>query len=125
VNATITSACPLFPTPLPAAAAEWYARALGFDVALAREDYAIVRREGAEIHLYPCADRHIAENTSAYLRVQGIAAFRAALPDALPDGGRISPVATRDWGMREFYVWDPSGNLIRFGEPAEDDQRAG
>ncbi|WP_349369878.1 VOC family protein [Salinarimonas sp.] len=125
MNARIASACPLFPAPQPTATAQWYARALGFEIALAREDYAIVRREGAEIHLYPCADRHIAENTSAYLRVQGIDAVRASFPEALADGGRISPVATRDWGMREFYVWDPSGNLIRFGEPAADDQRAG
>ncbi|MGJ3262376.1 MAG: bleomycin resistance protein [Salinarimonas sp.] len=125
MTARLANACPLFPAPLPAATAEWYERALGFEIALSREDYAIVRREGAEIHLYPCADRHIAENTSAYLRVQGVDALRATMPEALPEGGRISLVATRDWGMREFYVWDPNGNLIRFGEPAEDDQRAG
>ena len=125
MTARITSACPLFPAPQPAAAAAWYERALGFEIGLSRDDYAIVRREGAEIHLYPCADRHIAENTSAYLRVQGVEALRGSMPEALPEGGRISPVARRDWGMREFYVWDPNGNLIRFGEPADDDPRAG
>ena len=23
----------------------------------------------------------------------------------------------RDWGMREFYIWDPDGNLLKFGVP--------
>lgn len=125
MSARILQACPLFPAPDPAAAAQWYARALGFSVEMGEPHYAIVAREGVAIHLYPCEDRHIAENTSAYLRVEGVDALRAALPEALPDGGRISPVTTRDWGMREFYVWDPNGNLIRFGEPVEDTERAG
>ena len=30
---------------------------------------------------------------------------------------RISEVTDREWGMREFYVWDPDGNLLKFGVP--------
>jgi hypothetical protein len=26
------------------------------------------------------------------------------------------PPEDRAWGMREFYVMDPSGNLLRFGQ---------
>jgi len=36
---------------------------------------------------------------------------------AANDGGRLSEVADRTWGMREFYVWDPDGNLLKFGVP--------
>jgi hypothetical protein len=26
----------------------------------------------------------------------------------------------RDWGMTEFYVWDPDGNLLRIGMPTDE-----
>ena len=33
-------------------------------------------------------------------------------------GLQVAPPLLRDWGMREFYVIDPHGNLLKFGEPA-------
>ncbi|TIM43459.1 MAG: VOC family protein, partial [Mesorhizobium sp.] len=27
----------------------------------------------------------------------------------------LSPFTVRPWNMKEFYVWDPHGNLLRFG----------
>ena len=27
----------------------------------------------------------------------------------------LSPFLVRDWNMEEFYVWDPHGNLLKFG----------
>jgi hypothetical protein len=30
----------------------------------------------------------------------------------------LFPAADREWGMREFYIWDPDGSLFRFGHPA-------
>lgn len=112
----LTRACPLLAAPDPRAAAAWYRDKLGFEVTLVMDGYAIVQREAAELLVWQCPDRHIAENTSAYIRVTGIDTVRAGL-DAAAEGGRISPVQTREWGMREFYVWDPAGNLLRFGEP--------
>ncbi|WP_454917182.1 hypothetical protein [Xanthobacter sediminis] len=35
----------------------------------------------------------------------------------MAEGRRISPVEDREEGMREFYVWDPGGNVLRFGVP--------
>ena len=32
------------------------------------------------------------------------------------DAGRIGQPEGRDWGMREFYVWDPVGDLLKFGQ---------
>ena len=112
---TLAKACPLLAAPDPRAAAEWYRDTLGFAVGLVMDGYAIVERDGVELHFWPCPDRHIAENTSAYIRVTDIASVHAGL--GAVEGGRISPVQSRDWGMREFYVWDPAGNLLRFGEP--------
>ena len=50
------------------------------------------------------------------LLVLDIDAVHAEMTGAA-EGGRISEVQDREWGMREFYVWDPNGNLLRFGVP--------
>ena len=30
--------------------------------------------------------------------------------------GRIDELADMPWGMREFHLWDPHGNLLRIGQ---------
>jgi len=114
--ARITRACPQLAAADIGAAAGWYRDKLGFEVRAVWPDYAIVARDEVELHFATCQDRAIAENTSAYLRVDDVDGMHAALENA-HDGGRISEVADRAWGMREFYVWDPDGNLLRFGAP--------
>jgi catechol 2,3-dioxygenase-like lactoylglutathione lyase family enzyme len=118
--ARIDKACPLFAATDPAKAAAWYRDKLGFEIVNLYPDhgYAIVVRDGTEIHFWKCDDRHIAENTSAYFRVADIDGVYETMARA-GEGGRISPLQTRDWGMREFYVSDPDGNLLRFGVPAQ------
>ena len=116
--AGITQACPVLAAADVAAASAWYRDRLGFSVKLTTPDYAIVSRDAIELHLWRCGERHIAENTSAYLRVDDVDAVHATM-EAAAQGGRISPVAEREWGMREFYVWDPDGNLLRFGQPTQ------
>lgn len=114
--ARITQLCPTFPAADPSVSAAWYRDRLGFAVKFEADGYAGLGRDGVEIHLWRCADKAIAEATSAYVRTDDIDALHAELSGAA-EGGRISPVADRDWGMREFYVWDPDGNLLRFGVP--------
>ncbi|MDO7874568.1 hypothetical protein Q5H93_07480 [Hymenobacter sp. ASUV-10] len=51
--------------------------------------------------------------------MQGIEALHesyAAVPGLLRPGHAL---AVRPWGMREFYILDPDGNLLKFGEPVE------
>ncbi len=114
--ARIAQICPTFPAADPSAAAAWYRDRLGFAVKSEMDGYAIVGRDEMEIHFWRCADKAFAENTSAYVRPDDIHALHAEMAGAA-EGGRISEVADRDWGMREFYVWDPDGNLLRFGVP--------
>ena len=114
--AAITKACPVLAAADVTAAAAWYRDRLGFVVRFALEGYAIVERDSIELHLSQCQDRYIAENTSAYLRVDDVDAVHSTMGRA-SEGGRISPVADREWDMREFYIWDPNGNLLRFGQP--------
>ncbi|MEO0981135.1 MAG: VOC family protein [Pseudomonadota bacterium] len=116
---------PKFASPDPAAVADWYQQALGFPQAdvYAEGAYAIVRREALELHLWQCAERKIAENTSCYCEIAGVDKLDALYADFAEQArapgfhpGRLSdPPRDFEHGMREFFVWDPAGNLIQFG----------
>ena len=75
-------------------------------------NYGIAIREHIEIHFWLCTDRYVAENTSCYIRVNDIHALRADFAARTKVGG----VVETPWGMDELYVWDPSGNLVKFGQ---------
>lgn len=93
----------------------FYTEHLGFRQRLLMDDYLIVERDGSEIHFWRCTEAHIAENTSCYIRVPDA--------DALHDeftarGLALEPPIEREWGMKELYVIDPHGNLLKFGQSA-------
>ncbi|MFI5011844.1 MAG: bleomycin resistance protein [Hyphomicrobiales bacterium] len=114
----LQKACPILPAPDVPATLAWYRDKLGFAIDGNWGDYGIVRRDGVELHFWKCADRALAEQSSAYLRAADADALRATMLKA-SEGGRISEIEDRTWKMREFYVWDPNGNLLRFGQYAE------
>ncbi|MFV0680525.1 bleomycin resistance protein [Ottowia sp.] len=91
----------------------FYVERLGFDEKMRTSDYLIVARDGCEIHFWLCADRAIAEQTSCYVRGD----TRALHADFVGRGLTLAPPVERPWGMRELYVTDPHGNLVKFGEP--------
>lgn len=113
--AKMESVCPLFPSADIPRSLKFYSEQLNFRVALDIPNYGIVTRDEIEIHFWPCEDRNISENTSAYFRTSDIEALHADLAQTITDA-RITDVENRDWGMREFYIWDPDGNLLRFGQ---------
>ena len=78
-------------------------------------NYGIAVREHVEIHFWLCADRHVAEDTSCYVRVNDIHALHADFAGRIGVGG----VVETPWGMDELYVWDPSGSLVKFGQVTE------
>jgi catechol 2,3-dioxygenase-like lactoylglutathione lyase family enzyme len=114
VRGALTSAVPILPARDMDEAVAFYGR-LGFQLVGRHPDYALLKRESAELHLWLCANRHLVENTAFYLRADDLhtlhGEFRAAAP------GRISVPEARPWGTTEFQVWDPSGNLLRFRQP--------
>lgn len=75
--------------------------------------YGMAVRGDTELHFWACNDKHIAENTSCYLRVDDIAAVHRELGLKLPS---LQAVVRTAWGMDELYVLDPDGNLIKFGQ---------
>ena len=93
---------------------DFYKNVLGFQTQHFEDfSYGIAERGETELHFWACNDRHIAENTSCYLRVADIAAVHAELSAKLPS---VQDVVRTAWGMDELYVIDPDGNLIKFGQ---------
>lgn len=78
-------------------------------------NYGIAIREHIEIHFWLCTDRHVAENTSCYVRVNDIHALRTYFAQRI----EVPEVVKTPWGMDELYVYDPSGSLVKFGQVTE------
>ncbi|GLZ44715.1 hypothetical protein Acsp06_09000 [Actinomycetospora sp. NBRC 106375] len=76
--------------------------------------YAFVRHQGAEvIHLGHFPDVDPSTNRAGcYLHVTAVDDLRREFVHA---GVPASEVVDEPWGMREFRVTDPSGNLVRLG----------
>jgi catechol 2,3-dioxygenase-like lactoylglutathione lyase family enzyme len=85
--------------------------------------YAILRRGDLSMHFFLYKDISPAHNYGqCYWRVEDVdALYKEFATVGLPESGtpRLGPVADRDWGMREFYVSDPTGNLVRIGQQIE------
>jgi catechol 2,3-dioxygenase-like lactoylglutathione lyase family enzyme len=111
----IHSTIPVLASLEMAESVRFYVEQLGFEQRQYLENqYAIVSRDGAEIHFWACSQRLIAENTSCYLRVADVDALYR---EFLGRGVRLDAPQDREWDMRELYVIDPHGNLLKFGQP--------
>ncbi len=96
-------------------------RRLGFDgVVHLHGDYAILTRETVELHFFTHHDLVPTESCAGcYIRVSDVDSISLAFSSAnLPRGGipRQDALENKPWGMREFAVVDPDGNLIRIGQ---------
>lgn len=99
---------------LDIAATGRFYEALGFGLTRFPENgYLIARRGTIEIHFVAFDDRHVAENTSCYIRLEDAdVLFREWKSTGI---ARMNEIEDKPWGMREFAVWDPAGNLLRVG----------
>ena len=99
---------------------DFYAGALGFSIIYEDGNYLIVRRDEMEIHFWLAGDRIHPENTSCYIRGgQIVALYEEYKTRGVP---RLSSFELRPWNMKEFYIHDPHGNLLRFGCAPEEIQ---
>lgn len=92
---------------------------LGFTAGFHDEGYDILRRGNLVVHLEAQRDLVPAQNhTSCYWRVPDAdALYREFAALGLPPEGmpHLSAPFDEPWGMREFTLQDPAGNLIRVG----------
>lgn len=111
----IESAIPILPSRDVQASLAWYRR-LGFEpVAAYGTEYGIIQRQGREIHFFHHTELDVKLNDhGCYIRLAGV----DSLYEEWKRQGieRITELQDRAWGMREFAVVDPDGNLLRVGE---------
>jgi len=82
--------------------------------------YAILVRGDLSMHFFAFEDLSPAKNyAQCYWRVKDVDALYAECHAAgVPRSGtpRLGPVEDKPWGMREFAITDPNGNLVRVGQ---------
>ena len=114
----VVEVLPILPSLSIAETRDFYRDSLGFDeIVYEDKDYLIVRRQflgrPMELHFWLTDDRKLCEVSAVYIRGGGIDALHAEFTERRAE--KLSPMAVRPWGMEEFYVWDPHGNLLKFG----------
>jgi catechol 2,3-dioxygenase-like lactoylglutathione lyase family enzyme len=91
---------------------------LGFEIVAHYDQfgppYLLLRRDDVELHFFQ--DPHVdpaGNDGSCYLRLDDA---QAVYDEWAPLGlDAVRPLRDTPWGMREFAVVDPSGNLLRVG----------
>ena len=114
-------AIPILPCRDVSAMVAFYRR-LGFDGGPHEADmsYAILLRGEVELHFFTHQALVPAEShAGCYIRVQDVDSWYDAFSvAALPGFGipRMDVLEDKPWGMREFAMVDPDGNLLRIGQ---------
>ena len=82
--------------------------------------YAILKRGDLEMHFFSYSDLSPLTNyAGCYWRVNDVEVLHAGcVGTGLPTAGtpRLTSIEEKPWGMREFALVDPNGNLIRVGQ---------
>ena len=86
-------------------------------------NYLIIRRGSVQLHFYaePKIDP-LTTSSSCYVFTDHADALYDAwnaigIPTDATTGSRLQVPVDTDYGMREFALVDPSGNLVRVGSP--------
>jgi catechol 2,3-dioxygenase-like lactoylglutathione lyase family enzyme len=90
---------------------------LGFRRRYADQAYAIIERDGVQLHFWLCSDERIPRETGCRITVEGIddlfEDYSAA--SVIHPNGRLE---LKPWGVREFSILDADGNLLTFQQAA-------
>lgn len=114
-------AIPTLPCRSVSATVDFYRR-LGFEGGAHEfnSDYAILRRGAIELHFFTHKELVPAESSAGcYIRVLDVESiYRSISSSQLPRTGipRMDTLEDKPWGLREFAVLDPDGNLLRIGQ---------
>jgi len=120
----ITALIPQLPSTNLEQTSRFYRQKLGCREVGRYPNLLVLHWQERELHFWLTTDATLAETSSCYIRVEEIEKFYQTCR-AVPDLVRAEhALAVRPWGMNEFYIMDPDGNLLKFGEPVEWDLNA-
>src|SRR6266852_3322281 len=85
---------------------------LGFATTYHDEGFAIVERDGIDLHLNASSEPPKGHSV-CWMSVTNI---EALYQQYLPTHAVQSPLEARPWGLKEFFIRDPSRNLLLFAE---------
>lgn len=114
-------AIPILPSRSVSDTVAFYGR-LGFDGKICGTggSYAILNRGAVELHFFTHSELRPAESHAmCYIRVHDVESLYHAFALAqLPRTGipRMDVLENKPWGLREFAIVDPDGNLLRIGQ---------
>ena len=86
---------------------------LGFRTVYHDENFAIVERDGVALHFNQFVDAPRERCSVCWIAVTN---SDALYQQYLPTNAIRSPLVAQPWGLKEFSVGDPFGNLIVFAE---------
>lgn len=128
----LLQAVPALPATDIARSAAFYRDQLGFTLDVLADGFAILRRDGVEIHLWAASDESWRTRSGGSPVESGAESFLAGTASCrvgilgvdelykdLEPRGIVHPnghVQDTEWGTREFGVLDLEGNLITFFE---------
>ena len=92
---------------------KFYTQKLGFGTHYQDKTYLILRRQELELHFWLAPSRELCENSAVYIRGGRIDELHAEFSKNNLE--HLTELRLRDWGMEEFYLHDPHGNLLKFG----------
>ena len=102
----------------------FYRQVLGFDVEMESEDYSIIARDGATIHLMKASRDEVMAcvrgHTEIYIEVDDVSTLWAHV-EPLRDQYKIRGLIHQPYGMTEFHIGDPNECLVLVGQPTHRD----
>lgn len=109
---TFLSVAPRFVVPDLGRALAFFEQ-LGFRTDYRDDGFAIVKRDGVELHFNHDPDLQPGRHSVCYITVtEGEALYQHYLPIGVVQGH----LTVTEYGMREFVVCDPFNNLLIFAE---------
>jgi uncharacterized glyoxalase superfamily protein PhnB len=108
---TLDSIAPRFVVGDMEQALAFYAQ-LGFATTYQDEAFAIVTRDGVDVHFNASAEPPKGRSVCWI----GVTNIEALYQQYLPTGAIQSPLQAQPWGMKEFFLCDPFRNLLLFAE---------
>jgi uncharacterized glyoxalase superfamily protein PhnB len=93
---------------------------LGFAATYQDEAFAIVTRDGIDLHLNASAE----PPKGCSVCWIGVTNIEALYEQYVPTGAIESPLESKPWGMKEFFLCDPFRNLLLFAEGMPEGERS-